>query len=191
MLSYNELKPGIFIVLDNQPFQVIKSEFLRMQQRQPVMKARLKNLLSGKVSEHSFQPSDEIEEAKIEKTDAKFIFESRDVWWFCELNNPKNRFSFKKEELNEQIIDFLKPDLEVKILKFNNKIIAVELPVKADYRIIEAPPTIRGDTAQGGSKIAVIETGAKVSVPLFINEGDIVRINTATSEYVERVEKIK
>lgn len=199
MLSYTDLKPGIYIVADGQPFLVLESAFLRMQQRKPVVKTKLKNLITGKTTERSFQMSDEIEEAELEKMKAVFIYENRGEYWFNEAGNPKSRFSLKTEEIGETA-KFLKPNLEIMALKFSgpaaeqarygaSKIINVELPIKVDYKIIEASPAIRGDTAQGGTKSVVIETGAKINAPLFINEGDIIRINTQTGEYVERVEK--
>lgn len=200
MLSYNELKPGIFIVLDSQPFEVLESQFLRMQQRKPVMRAKIKNLFSGAIVERSFQPIDKIEEAEIEKIKVKFLYTHRDEFWFNEVESPplqrsearsknlsgKVRFSLKAEALGG-LEKFLKPNLEIIAFKFSDKIINIELPVKADYKVIEAPPSIRGDTAQGGTKPVTIETGAKISAPLFINEGDTIRINTQTGEYVERV----
>jgi elongation factor P len=188
MLSYNELKPGVLFILDGQPFEVLESEFVRMQQRKPVMKTKIRNLISGKIIEKSFQPTDQFEEAEIEKFEAKFLYSFRDEFWFCELNNPKNRFMLKSEILGERT-QFLKPELEVSVIKFNGKIININLPIKIDYKVIEAPPGIRGDTAQGGNKTVVIESGAKIAVPLFINEGDVIKINTQTGEYVERVEK--
>lgn len=118
----------------------------------------------------------------------QFIYESRGVYWFNEANNPQNRFSLKKEELGGGV-NFLKSNLEIIALKFEGKIIRIELPIKIDYKVTEAPPAIKGDTAQGGAKAITIETGAKINVPLFIDEGDIIKVNTQTGEYVERVEK--
>jgi len=199
MLSYNELKPGILFIVDGQPFEVLESEFLRMQMRKPVMKTKIRSLISGKIVDRSFQPSDQFEEADVERFSVKFLYSHREEFWFCELDNPKNRFILKSEILGD-MAKFLKPDMEIAAIKFNDpaaqqagygagKIFNIELPIKVDYRVIEAPPAIRGDTAQGGTKVVVLETGAKISAPLFINEGDIVKINTQTATYVERVEK--
>lgn len=188
MLSYNELKPGVFIVLNGQPVAVLESEFLRMQQRKPVMKTKLKNLISGSVVERSFQPSDQLEEADMEKTQVKFLYLNRGEVWFCDINNPKDRFQIGADIIAGKEL-FLKPNSEVSALKFNGKILSIEVPVKMEFKVIEAPPGIKGDTAQGGSKAVTIETGAKINTPLFINEGDIIRINTETGSYVERVEK--
>lgn len=188
MLSYNELKPGIYIIFNGEPYRVEAFEFLRMQQRKPVAKTKIKNLITGKILERNFQQSDFFEEAEIERIKSRFIYSSRGEFWFSEIDNPKNRFNLKMDIVGEAE-KFLKPDLETTALKFKDKIINIELPIKVDYKIIEAPPAIKGDTAQGGVKVAVIETGAKINVPLFISEGDVVRVNVQTEEYVERVEK--
>ncbi len=188
MLSYTDLKPGIFVTIDGKPYLVLESEFLKMQQCQPVMKTKLRNLITGKTTDWSFQPSDKIEEAEITKVKSRFIYEDRGQYWFDEVGNPKNRFALKAEEIGE-VVKFLKQNLETTTLIFGEKIINIELPIKANYKVIEAPPAIRGDTAQGGTKVVVLETGAKINVPLFINEGDIIRINIQTEEYVERIKK--
>ena len=212
-MLYTDLKPGICIVMDGKPYLVMETEFLRMQQRKAVVKAKIKNLISGAIQEQSFQPSDEIEEAEVEKTKVKFLYHHRGEFWFSpleisrpdtaaavpkrqggsltgfsEIGNSKNRFKLG-EEIIGRAKEFLKSDLEVIALKFSGEIFNIELPVKVDYKIIEAPPSIKGNTAQGGTKTAVIESGAKVTVPLFVNEGDVIRVNTNTGEYYERVEK--
>lgn len=188
MLSYNELKPGVLFILDGQPWEILESEFLRMQQRKPVMKTKIKSLISGKIVDRSFQPSDTFEEADIERLSVKFLYAHREEFWFCDLEDVKNRFILKSEILGD-MGKFLKPNMEISAIKFGDKILTIELPIKVDYKVVEAPPAIRGDTAQGGTKVVVIETGAKVSVPLFINEGDIIKVNTQTGQYFERVEK--
>jgi len=189
MISYTDLTKGILFIIDGEPWEVLESHFLRMQQRKAVVQTKIKNLMTGKIVDRNFQPSEFFEEAEMEKIKSRFLYESRGVFWFDELGNPKNRFSFKKEELGAEAVNFLKPNLEITAFKFKEKIINISLPVKADFKVVEAPPSIRGDTAQGGTKSATIETGAKVSVPLFIGEGDIIKVNTQTGDYVERIEK--
>lgn len=188
MLSYTDVKQGTYIIYEGQPYYVVSTEFLRMQQRKAVVKAKLKNLISGGTIERSLQPSDSIEEAEMEKMDSRFLYESRGEYWFDELNNPKNRFSFKLEDIGESA-KFLKANMPVIALNLSGKILGVELPIKGEYKVLEAPPAVKGNTAQGGTKMAIIEGGAKVNVPLFINEGDIIKVNTGTGEYIERVEK--
>ncbi|BCX15999.1 MAG: elongation factor P [Candidatus Parcubacteria bacterium] len=188
MIDYNELRPGQFIEYEGSVFQILEASFLRMQQRKPVMRVKMKDLISGKIKEVSFQQSDRLEEANLEKIKAVFIYENKGQYWFHEVGNPKNRFFFEADFLGASA-QFLKPSLEVTVLKFKDKFVSVELPIKVDYKVKEAPPSVKGDTASGGSKQVILETGAKVTVPFFINQGDIIRINTQTGEYVERVEK--
>ncbi len=191
--------------MDGDPYEVQESSFLRMQQRKAVVQTKIRNLISGKVLDRNFQPSDQFEEAEIEKRPAIFIYgkplrpsasakaaadkpESGREYWFHEEGNPASRFSLKAEVIGESA-QFLKPGIKVGTVVFNGKIIKVSLPVKMDFEVTEAPPSIKGNTAQGGTKTVTLEGGARISAPLFINSGDIVRVNTETGEYAERVEK--
>lgn len=187
-MSYTELLKGVIFVMNGEPYEVIDSHFLRMQQRKAVVQTKIKNLISGKVLDRNFQSSDYFEEAEIEKKNAIFIYSNRGEYWFHEEGNPKNRFALKAETIGDSA-QFLKPQTKVGTVVFNEKIIKVSMPIKMDFAVTEAPPAIRGNTAQGGNKIVTLEGGAKMAVPLFINEGDIVRVNTETGEYVERMEK--
>jgi len=188
MLSYNELRVGTLFIKDGQPYEVLEYAFVRMQQRKPVAQLKIKNLITGKVQSYTAHQNETFEEAEIEIIPANFIYKHRGQFWFTEINNPKNRFVLEEKVIGESI-HYLKPNIEIKAFKFKDKIINIELPIKIDLKVIEAPPAVRGDTAQGGTKTVTLETGVKVNVPLFINEGDIIRINTQTGEYVERVEK--
>ncbi|MEK7626589.1 MAG: elongation factor P [Patescibacteria group bacterium] len=188
-LSYNELKIGTIFIKDGEPWKVIEYAFVRMQQRKPVVQLKIENLVSGKVVDYSAHQNEEYEEAEIDTTTVIFIYQSRGEFWFNEKGNPKNRFTLSVDVIGKAA-QFLKTNLEVTAYKFGDKVINVELPIKMDLKVIEAPPAVKGNTAQGGTKVVTLETGAKVDVPLFINEGDILRINTTTGEYVERVEKV-
>jgi len=188
MLSYNELKVGTIFLKDGEPFEVLEYAFIRMQQRKPVAQLKLRNLLSGKTANYSAHQNESFEEAEIEREKIKFLYANKGEYWFAEQNNPKNRFSLKEEIIGDAG-RFLKPNTDIDSYKFGDKIIKIELPVKIEFKITECPPSVKGNTAQGGNKAATIETGAKVNVPLFINEGDVIRINTLTGEYAERVEK--
>ncbi|HUX35920.1 MAG TPA: elongation factor P [Candidatus Paceibacterota bacterium] len=193
MLSYTELKKGIIFSMDSQPYEVLESNFLRMQQRKAVVQAKIRNLATGKVLDRNFQPSDKLEEIELEKKSAVFIYQrslpdGRQEFWFHEEGNPKNRFSLPVEIVGTAA-NFLKPNTVINSVSFNDKVIKVTMPIKMDLKVTEAPPSIKGNTAQGGTKVVALETGAKISVPLFINTDDIIRVNTDTGEYVERVEK--
>lgn len=188
MLTMNDLKAGTYFVYEGQPYVVLESHHLKMQQRRPVMQTRIKNLINGKVVERNFQQSDKFEEADIQKKEVKFIYSRRNEYWFHQKDNPADRFSLKEEFLGDAV-KFLKPDTVVEALTFNDEIINISLPIKMDFKVIEAPPSIKGDTASGGVKQVSIETGAKVNAPLFIDQGDTIRINTQTGQYTERVSK--
>lgn len=190
MLAYNELRKGTIFILDGEPHEVLEYEFLRMQQRKPVSKCKLRNLISGKVVERSFHQNESFEEAEMAKEEIKYLYNNRGQYWFCAKDNPANRFFLTEEQVGAPG-KFLKTNTLATALKFGDKIISVKPPVKVDLKVKEAPPGFKGDTATGGSKKVVLETGAEINVPLFVNTGDIIRINTETEEYVERMEKSK
>lgn len=178
----------MIIIVDGAPYEVLEANFSRMQQRKAVVQSKLRNLLNGKVIDRAWQASSEIEEASLLKKEAVFLYSHRDEFWFHEKDNPKNRFSLSAEQLGDSRV-FLKPQTTVTVYLLETEPVKIELPIKMDFQVIEAPPAIRGNTAQGGTKTVVIEGGAKINTPLFIEQGDIIRINTQTGEYVERVEK--
>lgn len=188
MLSYTDLKKGVLFVMNGEPYEVLDSGFLRMQQRKAVVQTKIRNLVTGKVLDRNFQPSDSFEEAEVERKEAQFIYVHRGEYWFHDAGNPKARFSLKGEEIGEAA-QFLKTNTSVTTFVFNGKIIGVKLPIKMEFKVTEAPPAIRGNTAQGGTKQITLEGGAKVAAPLFVEEGDVVRVNTETGQYVERVNK--
>lgn len=185
MLSYTDLTKGTLFILDGAPYEVLETHFLRMQQRKAVVQTKIRNLMTGKILDRNYQASDTFKEAEIERKPAIFIYESRGEYWFNEEGNPKNRFSLGAELVGERG-KFLKPNTKVTTTLFNDKVIKVEIPIKMEFKVVEAPPAIRGNTAQGGTKQVTLEGGAKVNVPLFINEGDMIRVNTETGEYTER-----
>ena len=186
MLSYTDLTKGVLFIMDGAPYEVIDTHFLRMQQRKAVVQTKIRNLITGKLLDRNFQASDNFEEAEVERKSANFIYEAKGQYWFHEEGNPKGRFSLEADVVGEQG-RFLKANTKVMTLVFEGKVIQVEIPVKMEFKVTEAPPAIKGNTAQGGSKMVTIEGGAKINAPLFINEGDMIRVNTQTGEYVERV----
>jgi len=190
MLSYFDLRRGVQFVLDGQPYQVL--EFRQMGKSQDVVVAqtKIKNLITGQVLTRNFHQGDRFEEAAIEKKPAKFIYGHRGKFVFSEANNPSKRFEISQEALLGAE-KFLKPGQELTLLFFNEQLMNIELPIKVALKVTEAPPGIKGDTAQGGSKPCTLETSAIVNTPLFIEAGDIIEVNTETGEYVRRVEKTK
>lgn len=188
MISYTELKKGMIILWNNEPYEIMDVEFMRMQQRKATVTTKMKQLKSGKVVERTWQASDNIEEADYAKKDFIFLYSHRGEYWFQEPGDPKNRFMIE-ESLIGDAGKYLKANAVITVMTISDEPIKVMLPVKMDFTVTEAPPAVKGNTAQGGDKLVTVEGGAKVTVPLFINQGDVIKINTETGLYVERVEK--
>ncbi len=185
ILEYSEIVERKYIVLEGEPYEVISSHVFRMQQRKPVNATKLKNLITGKVKEYSFHQSEKVHEAEIDSREIKYLYTSREESWFCEVADPSKRFKLSAEIMGNGA-KFLKGNTIVSILTWGEKTIGLKLPIKVDLKVTEAPPAVKGDTAKGGSKQITLETGAVINAPLFITEGEIIRINTETGDYVER-----
>jgi len=190
-LSYNEITLRKYIVLDGIPYEVIDSHVSRKQKRKPINQTKLKNLITGKVSEKAFHASDTVEEASMEIQQITYLFNKPSrksgvlEYWFNKKDDPKDRFILDENIVSKKI-DYLRSNDSVDALIFDDKVIGLKIPIKVTIRVTEAPPAVRGNTAQGGTKSVTLETGLKVTTPLFINEGDSIVINTETSQYVER-----
>ena len=188
MIRYTDLKPGAVVIIDGQPYEILSAAFLRMQQRKAVVQTKFKNLLTGKIIERNIHQNETFEEADIEKRAVKYLYGHREEFWFSEISDPSKRFSLPEEVIGSAV-NFIKANTEVNAVIFNGKIVSIKPPIKVDLVVKDTPPSDRGDTVSGGRKQATLETGAIVQVPLFINIGDTIRINTETGEYAERVEK--
>lgn len=188
VLAYNEILPKTIIKYDNGPYEVLSSHIFRMQMRKPVNQTKLRHLISGRVIEISFHQNESVSEADVGHMDAVYLYTNRGESWFAEEGNPKNRFSFPEDTVHEKV-QWLVTNTPVEVMTYEEKPITVKIPVKMDLKVTEAPPSIKGDTATGGNKQVTLASGATVNAPLFINAGDVLRINTDTGEYVERVEK--
>jgi elongation factor P len=186
MLSYNDVLPKKVILLDGEPYEVVSAWVFRKQQRKPVNQTKLRNLRTGSMTEYTFHQPDKIEEAEVTTRSAKFIFEKNGEWWFHEIDNTSKRFVLKADVVGDSG-KWLKSNMEVEIRWFDEEPIQIKVPIKIELKVKEAPPNVRGNTAQGGYKLVTLETGAALNVPMFINEGETVRINTESGEYVERV----
>lgn len=186
MFEYNEIVERKFITLDGAPYEVVSSHVFRKQQRKPVNATKLRNLITGKITERSFHQSEKVDEAEIITREIKYLYSNKGEHWFSEINDPSKRFKLETDMVGAQG-KFLKQNSIVKALVFNDNIIGLKLPVKVDLKVTDAPPAVKGDTVTGGSKQITLETGAIINAPLFINEGDVIRINTETEEYAERV----
>lgn len=188
MLEYNEITPKKFIVLEGEPYEVLESHVARTQQRKPQNQTKIRNLISGRVIPQTFHSSERVEEADLSTKEIKYLYNNKGEYWFCDAKNPANRFSLKEEIIGNKG-SFMKINSILDALVFDEKIIDVRLPIKIDLVVKEAAPAVKGNTVQGGSKQVVLETGVTINVPMFINEGDVVKVNTETGLYTERVDK--
>lgn len=186
MLEYNEITLRKFIIFENEPYEVLASHVFRKQQRKPVNATKLRSLINGRIVEHSFHVSDKVEEADIESKKVKYMYLNKGEYWFCDESNPGNRFKLEEDVLGVAI-KFIKVGSVVEALVFEEKIFGLKLPIKVELKVTEAADAVRGDTAKGGNKSVTLETGVNITTPMFVKEGDIVRVNTETGEYVERV----
>jgi elongation factor P len=191
MLEYNEVREGKIILYEGQPYEVMHSHVFRKQQRKPVNATKIKNLITGRVAEISFATSDKVEEADIITRPAKYLYSNRGEIWFADPKDPSKRFTLKEDIVGDKL-KFIKQNTEVEQVIFTDEddeeqIIGLKVPIKVDLKITDAPPSIKGSTMTGGNKVATVETGATVNVPLFVEAGETIRINTETGEYVERV----
>jgi elongation factor P len=192
MLEYNEITEHKYIVFDNEPYEVLDSHVFRKQQRKPVNATKMRSMLTGRIVEHSFHVSDKAEEADISKKEVKFLYENKKEFWFCSVKDPADRFELPQVMIGNGS-KYLKANTIVDAMVWDDgksdegKIIGLKLPIKMDLKVTEAHPAVKGNTAQGGSKMVVLETGAEIQVPMFIKEGDVVRVNTETGDYTDRI----
>lgn len=184
-LSINEIKSGVTILVDGQPHLVIETQHVKPGKGAAFVRAKVKNLKNGAIQEKTFRGDEKIEAAFIETRRLQYLYSSGDVYHFMDQDN------FEEISISEQNLQdrkkFLKDTLEIIAYFYKNGILSIDLPNFIEFKIIHTEPGIKGDTAKSGTKPAQIETGANVAVPLFINTGDIIKVDTRTEEYVERV----
>lgn len=184
MIGISEIKSGKFIVLNDEPYRVMHVNQSSIGRGGSVLKTKIQNLATGAVLEKTFQGADKVEEADIEKTHAQYLYQENDGFSFMDSTSYE-QFSIAKELVGE-LADYMVEGTEVTVINFNSSPIAVELPVKVELEVTDAPPGVKGDTASGGDKLVTVETGAKITTPLFINKGDRIIVNTEKGEYVSR-----
>jgi elongation factor P len=183
-MNLNEIKAGKNIILNDTPFSVLYHEHSKTGRAGSVLRTRLKNLLTGAILEKTFQGSDQISEADIQKSKAQFIYKEESAYCFMD-SGTYEQFSLPRDSLGNAS-NYLKEGVEVTLLNFNGSAINIELPIKIKLRVTEAPPGIKGNTVSTGGKMVKLETGLAISTPLFVKTGDEIIINTEKGEYVSR-----
>lgn len=184
MLGINEIKTGKNIVLDGTPFAVLYHEHSKTGRAGSVLRTRIKNLVTGAVLEKTFQGAEQVEEADIAKSKAQYLYREDANFFFMD-NESYDQFSLPATSLGHAV-NYLVEGTEIVVLYFNGQPINIEIPVKIKLRVVEAPPGIKGNTVSTGGKIVTLETGLKISTPLFVSEGDEIIVNTEKGEYVSR-----
>ncbi len=188
MLSLNELKRGKRIIINGDPYQIIESSHLFKGRGQSILQAKIENLKTGDILSKTFRPSEAFQEAEISKMKTVFLYTNKKgEYFFCKESNPKERFSLNQSQIG-RASKFLKEKEAVEALIFNDEIINISLPVKVCLKVVEAPPGVKGDRSQPGNKPVKLETGAEILVPLFVEENDLLEINTEKEEYVRRIQ---
>jgi elongation factor P len=185
MSSLTEIKRGCLLKYNDKPHLVVDARFLRMQQRKPVMQTKLKNLITGQTVEYNFKQGEKIEHVEVAHVKVSYLYKEKDKYFFMDQGN------YEQYELDTSIVgdkaNYFKDSLEVDLVFYEGAVIDLQLPPKVELRVTQAPPGVKGDTAQGGFKPITLETGLVINAPLFINEGDLIRVNTETNDYVERI----
>ena len=188
MLQYSQITGGKVIVFNGEPYKVLSHHVFRMQQRKPVNVTKLKSIVSGKVVEYSFHQNEKVEEADLERRPVVFIYSTGNEHMFHMEGKPGERFSVAAEMVGD-VARFMKAKETYQALLFNEEVIGIEVPIKVQLAVKDAPPAVKGNTATGATKVVTLETGATVTTPLFVNTGDVIEVNTETGEYATRVEK--
>jgi len=184
MVMAGDFRNGVTFEMDGQVFQVIEFQHVKPGKGAAFVRTKYRNVKTGSVVERSFNPNDKFEQARLERRDMQFLYRDGDLYYLMDTENYE-QLPFPAEVLGDAV-RFLKENMVCKVLSYKGDIFGVEPPIFVELEITECEPGVRGDTAQNATKTAVLETGATIKVPLFINQGDVVRIDTRTGDYMER-----
>ncbi len=185
MFSTADFRKGLKIELEGKPFVIVDFLHVKPGKGGAFVRTRLKNMETGQVLERTFRSGEKVDRPDLLEREMQYLYQ--DAAGFCFMdNNNYDQIFIDQDHLGESK-NFLKENIDVKVLFFNNKPIGIEMPIFVNLEITQTDPGVRGDTATGATKPAILETGVVIQVPLFINQGDVVKIDTRTSEYVERI----
>jgi len=186
MASYstNEFKSGVKILLEGVPYSIVENEMVKPGKGQAFNRVKVRNLKNGKVTERTFKSGDTAEAADVVETEMQYLYTDGEFWTFM-MPDTFEQYMAGKEALGDGAI-WLKDGMTCTVMLWNGEPLNVTPPAHVELKVTETDPGLRGDTATGGGKPAKLETGATVRVPLFINEGEYVRVDTRTAEYIAR-----
>ncbi len=184
-INFGDLRRGVAIEVDGQPYEVVDYERHKMQQRAPVTRLKLKNMRDGKVIERTFQSyTTEFSLAQVDTKPAQYLFSDGRFYTFMDMETY-DQYPLTREQLGGTV-SYLREETVVDVVFYNGQVIDIRLPTFVELKVTDTPPGFKGDTAQGGTKPATLETGVSIQVPLFISNGETVRIDTRSGEYIER-----
>ncbi|MCA9365910.1 elongation factor P [Candidatus Kaiserbacteria bacterium] len=187
-INYNDVTAKRTVTMDGDPYLVLSSSISKKDRQKASNNVRMKNLRTGQVIDKTLHQSDVLEEADITKREVKYLYENRGEYWFCEVNNPKERFSLDTDHVGD-MENFVTENSLVQAILFDDEIMSIITPIKVELKVKEAPEAVKGNTSSGATKEAILETGFVLQVPQFINEGDVIAVNTDSGQYSERISK--
>jgi elongation factor P len=185
MISTNEFRTGMTIEMDGQAFQIVDFQHVKPGKGAAFVRAKIKNVESGAVQELTFRAGEKVNRAHVERKEMQYLYDAGNFYTFMDTENYE-QINVNHDVLGDDI-KFLKENENVTMVIYNDRVIGVELPYYVELVIADTAPGFKGDTAQGGSKPATMETGLVVNVPFFVNTGEKIRIDTRTKEYLDRV----
>lgn len=185
VLSLNEIKSGVTILVDGQVYMIIETQHVKPGKGAAFVRVKLRNLKDASIQERTFRGDEKVEEAFVEEKKMQYLYASGQMYHFMDQENFEEIALFEGNVQDKK--QFLKDNLEVSGYFYKGQTLNINLPTFIEFKVIHTEPGIRGDTAKSGTKPAEIETGATVQVPLFIDVGDKIKIDTRTGQYVERV----
>ena len=186
-VSINQLRPGLTILINNDVYQVVEYDHVKPGKGGAFVRTKLRNLITGAVLDRTFKSDDKIQDAFIEQKKLRYSYHDSHFYHFMDQNTFEDSV-LSKQQIGDQI-KFLKEEIDIVAYFYEGKMLKIDLPTFINFKVKHTEPGIRGDTAKGGTKPAELETGALVQVPLFVNVGEVIKIDTRTGSYVERISR--
>jgi len=185
MIDVTEARKGVTIELDGQLYSIVEYQHIKIGRGSAQVRLKLRDIRASHTLERTFQSGERLKRVQVEEYPAQYLYQDEDFYYFMDQNSF-DQIPISREQLGDTL-DYLKEGLTIRLSRYEGQTIGVELPITVDLEITETGPSFKGDTASSGTKPATLETGITVQVPMFLNTGDVVRIDTRIGEYLERV----
>lgn len=184
MITAGDFRNGVTFEMDGNVIQIVEFQHVKPGKGAAFVRTKIKNVITGAVLERTFNPNDKFPTAFVERKDMQYLYADGDLYYFMDMETYE-QMPIDKSKLGDSF-QFIKENMEVKVLSFKGNVYGVEPPNFVELKVVETDPGFKGDTATNATKPAKLETGAEIKVPLFIDEGEVIRIDTRTGEYMER-----